>query len=150
METKQGKKHNKTNPILWFLFAIIIPLTLAISLTLFILNLSGVDVTGWTKDKLSQVPVVSVFVTNSETQEFENKIERTESKVEQKSSEIETLTQTKEELEAQITKLEDKISKMESEQRNDLTASVDVEEQENRDKQTYKNMASSFKKMDQK
>src|SRR5690625_568633 len=139
---------NKTNPVLWFLFAIVIPLTLVVSLTLFILSLSGVDVTGWTKDKLSHVPVISSFVTTTEEQDLEEKVEKSESKAAEQTSEIETLNQTIDDLEGQIKQLEDEILKLENKEKNDLTAIENVEAEEEQRKQKYKNKAASFKKMD--
>jgi|SRR5690625_2342106 len=139
---------SKSNPVLWFLFAIVIPLTLVVSLTLFILNLSGVDVTGWTKDKLSHVPVISSFVTTTEEQHLEEKVEKSESKVAEQTSEIETLNLTIDDLEGQIKQLEDEILRLENKETNDLAFIEDAEAEEEQSKQKHKNMAASFKKMD--
>src|SRR5699024_9695767 len=105
---------SKSNPVLWFLFASVIPLTLVVSLRLFILNLSGVDVTGWTKDKLSDAPIISAIVTKTEEKQTEEKVEKSESKVVEKSSEMETSILTIAALEGQIKQLEDEFLRLEN------------------------------------
>lgn len=55
---KQLKKEKKMNPVLWSLFAIIIPLFVLLAIVFVILSVSGVNMTDWAKEKGNQVPEI--------------------------------------------------------------------------------------------
>ncbi|HLQ98145.1 MAG TPA: hypothetical protein VK135_05590, partial [Candidatus Dormibacteraeota bacterium] len=61
-----SNKQKKTNPILWFLFAIVIPVIIALILTFIILMATGTDISGWAKNTGSKIPVISSFITTEE------------------------------------------------------------------------------------
>ena len=68
-ENQTNKK--KTNPVLWVLFAIIIPLIIVIILIGVVLGVAGFNVIDWAKEKGSDIPVVSSFVSTEEDTNIE-------------------------------------------------------------------------------
>src|SRR5690625_5512256 len=65
-ECMRNLNKKSVNPFLWFIFAIVIPVIIIISLTVLVLAIAGFDVSGWTKDKASNIPIVSSFITTEE------------------------------------------------------------------------------------
>lgn len=62
-------EEKKKNPILWFVFAIIIPFILALVIVTVGLSFAGINVGGWVKDKAGNIPIVSsVIKTDNEKQ----------------------------------------------------------------------------------
>lgn len=97
---EENKK--KTNPILWTLFAIVIPLMIVSVIAVFVLSLVGVDVTGWMKEKGSNIPVVSSLVTTDEEKDLQRQLEQANETIESQAEEIEALNQEIEHLEGII------------------------------------------------
>lgn len=148
---KQFKDNNKkTNPILWFIFAIIIPLIIAITVTIFILILTGVDVKGWVKETASKVPVVSTFIKTDEEILQEEKSEKADGKILEQQEEIAILNKEVTDLKVTIEGLEQDIIKAKNAQK----VEGDTVEQQGADQDkantSLKAMASSFKKMNKK
>lgn len=102
---KNEKK--KINPVRW-LFAVIIPLLIVIVIIVVLLHFSGYSVVDWTKEKASELPVISNFVTSPE----EDALEEENSRL---LEELETQTEELEQMEAYIADLETTIDQMEEE-----------------------------------
>ena len=130
----------KMNPLLWFLFAIVIPVIIAITLTIIVFAVAGVDVVDWAKKTGNNIPVLSsIITTDDEARELE-KEDNVQVSIETKDTEIEQLNQEKLSLEGTIEKLEQKITKLERD--------LDVANQQPEDtKNTVKQISSSFTKM---
>jgi len=114
-------KENKMNPIIWFLFAIVIPVIVALSLLVIILLVSGLDVGGWAKQTGKNIPVISTLVPGDDaTNDMEALKEKSEAELASKEKEIHSLTgeikslkQTLEELEQDNKKMEHQLQKEE-------------------------------------
>ncbi|WP_026906121.1 MotE family protein [Paucisalibacillus globulus] len=134
------EEKEKMNPFLWFLFAIVIPVIIAITLTIIVFAVAGVDVVDWAKKTGNNIPVLSsVITTDDEARELE-KEDNVQVSIETKDTEIEQLNQEKLSLEGTIEKLEQKITKLERD--------LDVANQQPEDtKNTVKQISSSFTKM---
>jgi flagellar protein FlbB len=130
----------KMNPFLWFLFAIVIPVIIAITLTIIVFAVAGVDVVGWAKNTGNNIPVLSsIITTDDEARELE-KEKNVQARIETKDTEIEQLNQEKLSLEGTIEELEQKITKLERD--------LDVANQQPEDtNKTVKQISSSFTKM---
>lgn len=144
---KNNPKKKKMNPILWFIFAIILPLMIVSVIAVFILSIAGIDVLDWAKKKGSTVPVVSTFIKSDEEEDLILQLERAEETIEKQKEEIEdlnleieSLQSIKEQKEQDIVKLEKKLKS-----EGDHTDPTSVREPANSVKQT----AASFRKMDQ-
>src|SRR5699024_12438988 len=112
-QIKNEKK--KMNPVLWLLFAVIIPVMVVLSLLLIILNVAGVDVTGWAKDKASHVPVLSGFVSqDEESAAEEEEIGQLQERIAQKDAEIEQLNEEIRDMETTIERQRQDIIKLEN------------------------------------
>lgn len=144
---KNTKK--KMNPILWFLFAIVIPLVVAGTLTVVILTFTGVDVLGWAKDKGSNIPVVSSFIKTDEEVEAEEQQEKLESTITKQKEEITSLEESVNNLESAIDQFELDIIKLENKESSEVNASEENEEKVEA-VDTVKTLSASFKKMNKK
>ena len=140
---EENKK--KTNPILWILFAIVIPLMVVSVIAVFVLSLVGVDVTGWMKEKGSNIPVVSSLVTTDEEKDLQRQLEQANETIESQAEEIEALNQEIEHLEGIIEDLELEMERIEN--RNESEESL-LEDSDLTDEEEIKRVASSFRKMD--
>lgn len=140
---EENKK--KTNPILWILFAIVIPLMVVSVIAVFVLSLVGVDVTGWMKEKGSNIPVVSSLVTTDEEKDLQRQLEQANETIESQAEEIEALNQEIEHLEGIIEDLELDMERIEN--RNESEESL-LEDTDLTDEEEMKRVASSFRKMD--
>lgn len=140
---EENKK--KTNPILWTLFAIVIPLMIVSVIAVFVLSLVGVDVTGWMKEKGSNIPVVSSLVTTDEEKDLQRQLEQANETIESQAEEIEALNQEIEHLEGIIEDLELDMERIEN--RNESEESL-LEDSDLTNEEEMKRVASSFRKMD--
>jgi len=142
-QMKNEKK--KMNPFLWFIFAIIIPAAIVISLLLIILNVAGVDVSGWAKDRASSVPVLSSFIPENDELTIEENTEEKQEIIEEKDADIERLQGEIRDLESTIDRLNQDILRLEN--RNEPTNGQENEEEQASD--TISSVSGSFKDMDQ-
>ncbi|WP_188454387.1 MotE family protein [Virgibacillus oceani] len=148
---KQNKqKKEKANPILWFFFAIVIPIVVAITLTVIIFSVAGVNVMDWVKKTGNNIPVISSVVTTDEEKDAKRSEANMQEAIDNKDAKIEQLTQNVTDLEATIDRLEQDIAKLEN--NSDPTIS---EESSNEKTVTgdaaanpVKTIASSYKEMD--
>ncbi|MFA1820673.1 MotE family protein [Virgibacillus oceani] len=139
---KNEKK--KMNPLLWFLFAVIIPVGIVISILFIILNVAGVDVSGWAKDRVSSVPVLSKLVSEEETMTVEEDAQQTQARVAEKDAEIDQLQEEIRGLETTIENLNQDIVRLEN--RNEQNNESTNEEEQASDPMS--SMSGTFKDMD--
>lgn len=145
-DTKQTEK-KKMNPILWFLFAIVIPVSIVLVIIFVILSLAGFNVLDWTREKGSELPVVSNFVSSPEEVATEEEISRLEEELEMKDEKIEQLELTIDELEDEIVHLEQEISSQEEIIANFEAEETDEEDGEETDNDSLSEMAKTFEEM---
>lgn len=142
-----NQQNKKTNPILWFLFAIVIPAIVMLVLVYTVLIFAGIDVNNWLKNTGKKVPVISSFITTEEElafAELEEKYttlkEQHESETQSATTELESYQETIEQLEDEIDQLEAKLSF--NEENATEEASLTTSETE-----TVKKLSASFKTM---
>lgn len=145
-----SSKQNKINPILWFLFAIVIPVIIAISLTIVVLSAAGVNVVGWMKGTASNLPVVSSFVKTDEEIEEEKLEKKLRTTISNQEDEIEQLTETIESLELTIEQLEQEIVKLENRNQSEEQLLEENDEDVQTKEDIIKKLSASFKKMKKK
>lgn len=109
---KQQKK--KSNPFLWFIFAIIIPLFVTLILIYTILLLAGVDVNNWLKNTGKKIPIVSSMITTEEELEFEEIEKKYNDLKEKHDDEINSYTTDIENYEETINRLENEVAELEA------------------------------------
>lgn len=143
MENMEKKSGTKPNPILWFVFILVIPTIVATTLAIIILGVAGIDVVSWAKDKASQVPVVSTWIEEDEEKKLEEQNEKAEAKIVKQNEEISQLKQEITDLEGTIDQLNQEILKLES--KSESTTINDESEKEDVD--SIKKMSASFKEM---
>ncbi|OZU90318.1 hypothetical protein CIL03_04005 [Virgibacillus indicus] len=134
----------KMNPILWFLFAIVIPVAVALTLTVIIFAVAGVNVIDWAKEKGNNIPVISSLITTPDENKEEQQKERVQETAENKDAEIEQLQQETNDLQATIETLEQEIEKLE----NRNTSRNEAEGDEAEEPSPLKTISDSFKDMD--
>ncbi|MBS3680048.1 hypothetical protein KGF86_07465 [Ornithinibacillus massiliensis] len=140
-EQKVVKEKEKMNPILWFLFAIVIPVIIAITLTAIVLSLAGVNVIDWAKNTGSNIPVVSSLIPTDDEVAEKKEEENYQATIAAKDEKIEQLNQEKTALESSIEQLELTITKLQR----DLEAAKQTTEEDS--SKSIKQMSSSFKEM---
>src|SRR5690625_4988926 len=112
MAKDMSNKQKKTNPVLWFLFAIVLPIIIAFILTLINLTDEGADVSSRPKQTVSKIPVISSIITTEEEKGYKIEIEKAERKI--SDQQIETLTNEINNLESIIEQLKQDIVKIEN------------------------------------
>lgn len=150
MAKDMSNKQKKTNPVLWFLFAIVLPIIIAFILTLIILTAAGADVSGWAKQTGSKIPVISSFITTEEEKGYKIEIEKAERKISDQQIEIETLTNEINNLESIIEQLKQDIVKIENKTSNDEKMNEENNSVLEQQKSQLKDLSASFKKMNKK
>ncbi|MEN2766447.1 MotE family protein [Ornithinibacillus xuwenensis] len=137
------EEKEKMNPFLWFLFAIVIPIIIAITLTVIVFAVAGVNVVDWAKNTGNNIPVLSSIITTDEEARETQKEEDIQGRLDAKDAEIEQLTADNTNLESTIEQLEQEIVKLER----DLNASSNVEDTTDETQETVKQISSSFSEM---
>ncbi|WP_099158099.1 MotE family protein [Virgibacillus ndiopensis] len=148
---KQNKqKREKSNPILWFIFAIVIPIIVAITLTVIIFSVAGVNVMDWVKKTGNDIPVISSIVTTDEEKDIERSEAKMQETLKNKDAKINKLTQNVDDLESTIDQLEQKIAKLENSNTEQSTSEETSSEagDDNSNTNPVKTIASSYKEMD--
>ncbi|RKQ37486.1 MotE family protein [Oceanobacillus halophilus] len=143
MTEKIKDRKKKSNPFLWFLFAIAIPMAIVVSLVMIILNVAGFDIVDWAAQKGKNIPVVANVLTDEgETVEVEDMERRLQETIETKNMEIDQLSQNVSELESVIRDLEQEILVLEQ---NEQSAS---EEESTEQHDLAKTIAKTYEEMD--
>lgn len=140
---KLGEEKKKLNPFLQILFAVILPLLVATILAIAVLMFLGVDVTGWTEEKLAKTPIISSFVKTADEKELTEKLEQAQETIKSQDELIEDLEAQIELLEAEIDDLEIDLAKLENETDESELEALQLEEDLD-----IKKLANSFRKMD--
>lgn len=144
MAKNKLEKKKKMNPVILFIFAIILPLLITLVIVLVALSFFDIDAIGWAKDKGSTMPVVSSFIKSEEEEELTLQIEKADTTIEKQKQEIEKLNLEINSLESIQQQQEQDIVKLE----NKLEETTDTETGELQAKDHVKQTAASFRKMD--
>ncbi|MFD1360340.1 MotE family protein [Lentibacillus salinarum] len=145
MAQKTEHEKKKINPLLWFLFAIVIPAIVAITLVVIILMITGVDVVGWAKEKGNDIPVLAEVVTNDEEKNSQRTEDKWRETIAGKDEEIASLNQEVSALESTNKQMEQEIAKLENEQD---SVEEDGDNDEASEQESIADIASSFSDMD--
>lgn len=170
MANHDQEEKTKMNPILWFFFAIVIPIIVAITITFIVLTIAGVDASGWMKDKAAKLPLVSSLVSDSDKKEnaaneksdlqIQESLDAKNKQIDDLKAQISELEGTVDDLEQQVVKEKNKQKSAENAQDEQNTSASaggqtpSASGQSNNQAQTQgkttpvKKMASSFRKMD--
>ena len=144
---KVKNNRERRNPLVWLLFAIVIPLMIVFVLLFFVLQIAGVNPGGWMKDTLSNTPAVSKLGISSEDKDANKKAERANKVIEDQKEEINDLTREIESLEDINAQLEMDIKKLENRTSSKTDSNTPDEKKDSKDDEV-KDVASSFQKMD--
>ncbi|WP_190279413.1 MotE family protein [Ornithinibacillus gellani] len=146
MAGKMNSKHKKrSNPILWVVFAIVIPIMIVIALIIAALSFAGFEVMDWLKDKGRNIPVVSKMIPDEEAgPSLELVIEDLETDIAVKNADLKLIEKENEDLHGTITQLEEKVKHLEAKvAASDLPEGTATEE-----KDMLKELAASFRTME--
>ncbi|WP_249869783.1 MotE family protein [Oceanobacillus saliphilus] len=116
MKENTKDQSKKMNPILWFLFAIVIPLIIVVILAVIIMGVAGFNVMDWAKDKGNTIPIISDMVTTDDEKAAERDEQQVKAALDSKDNEIIELNRNISDLEATIQLLEQEILKLENSQ----------------------------------
>lgn len=143
----KSKEKNKMNPFIKILFMIVLPLLVAGTLAIFVLSFVGIDVIGWSKEKLQNVPVVSSIIKTDEEKDLERKLQTANETISSQREEIDNLKQEVENLQSQLEDYELEITKIENEQQTEEALASESSDEVNISEE-IKQVANSFQKMD--
>lgn len=144
MAKEKAKKDKKMNLFFRLLFAVILPLLVVVMLALFVLSFIGIDVLGWTEEKLTTAPIISSFVKTEDEKALTDKLDKANETIQSQTEQITRLESEIDQFEAQIEQLELDRLRIENE-RESAANLVDEDLEEDVD---IKKLASSFKNMD--
>lgn len=120
-DMENTKKSKKLNPILLFLFAVVIPLFAVLTLTVIILALAGVNVSDWAAEKASNIPIVSNVVKTKDEKIVADRLKSSTETVEKQKKELSKLTEevtslklARDELESLLQKQNAKMEQLEN------------------------------------
>src|SRR5690625_785039 len=147
MGSHMNNQPNKMNPVLWFLFAIVLPIIIAGTLTFIVLSAAGLNVMGWMKETGSNIPVVSSFIKSDEEIKNEKILEELNETITKQKGEIDQLSRTINDLEYTIEQLEHENLKLENTLKN-VEDEIDHQEIENTNNESdmLKKLTASFRK----
>lgn len=149
---KKPKNQNKTksNPILWFLFVIVVPLIVALTIITVIFTVAGFNVIDWAKNTGNNIPVLSSVISTDEEdnkqqteQTFKDKLTKKDKKIDELKKNVTNLEETVEQLEQEIAKQEN--AEPTTEMKEEETEKDSVEEKKN---SQLLSMTASFEQMD--
>lgn len=143
-------ENQKASPILWFLFAIVIPIIVALTLTVIMLSVAGVNVADLAKNAGSHIPGVSSLITTDEKKQAEQKEGNAKDVIKQKDEKIDELERNVADLETTVEDLELEAEKDENSTSDKLQDDMDkdTDEKENGKQQdSTTSIAASFKDM---
>ncbi|MCD5322685.1 MULTISPECIES: MotE family protein [Pontibacillus] len=131
----------KSSKFQWFVFVILIPLILAITVALIIMTVAGVNIFEKTKQFTNDIPVISTMV-NQETEENQgDQTVELEATIEDQNAQLE-------ELQSQLTVKDQKINELNNEIEK-LTNQLNDKNMSDKNKEeVLSNLSSSFKNMD--
>ncbi len=148
MTSKKQTEKKKMNPILWFLFAIVIPLIIVLVIIGVILSFSGFNIVDWVKKTGSNTPVISHLVTSQEEDQLADELERLNQELHSKNEELDQLNILNTNLEATIEELENELSKQEATiSRYESENHVEGDSKENESEVSLKNISKTFEEM---
>ncbi len=140
-------KEKKTNPIIWIIFGVLVPMIVAAVIAVVIMSIAGVNVGEWVKQTSSNLPIISSLIKTDEDKSIEELEEKLAQMIEKKDREIAELEATIDEQVYQIDQLSEEVLVAEQQ----LLAhehNEEVEhEQEKQPQNTIKEMAASYQKM---
>lgn len=142
-----NQQNKKTNPILWFLFAIVIPLIVMIILVYTVLLLAGVNVNDWLKNTGKKIPVVSSMITTEEEKSYAELEEKYYALQDDHQSTKNTLQSEIETYKETIEKLEDEISELEAQLSFNEARENEEEPLTSSETEMIKKLSASFKSM---
>lgn len=148
--TKDQLDEKKSNPIMWFFFAILIPVIVAIIITIVILSIAGIDVGAWAKETGSKIPGISTFVQTDEEKDMQKLEEEHSQEIQEKDKQILDLEDVVNEHVHTIEKITDDALKLEQQLQSNETGKDRNEEKASDDNKQIKEMAASYRKMSSK
>lgn len=146
MRNQMKNKTEKTNPLIWFIFAIIIPIIVAGTLAIIIFSIAGFDTLGFMKSIGNKTPVISSIISSDEDKTKKKEELNTEGIIDKENENemIQQLQEENEKLQARVKELEKENLKIEKTQES-LENKEDKKEPENTEVQQF---VGSFKDME--
>lgn len=144
--TKQGiNKKEKSNPLVWIILFIFIPLIIIIVLVIGILFMADGDVIGWAKKQGSNIPVISNFINSDEDIQLEDKLLKAEQMIVAQGEEVEVLENENKQLEEELERL-----KIENKKYEKAIEDMPINIEDLDELSEYEDAAASFRKMEPK
>lgn len=145
----KNQTKTKSNPILWFLFAIVVPLIVAITIIIIIFTVAGFNVIDWAKNTGNNIPVISSVVRTDKEQSIQRTEETYKDQIAKKDEEIDGLETNVADLETTVDQLKQEIAKYENAEKSNVDKEKSDEEPQKKETDNkLKSLTASFEAMD--
>lgn len=127
-------EEKKKNPILWLIFAVIIPVILALVIITVGLSFAGINVGGWVKDKASNIPIVSSVMKTDGEKQLELELANRNEEIDELYDRIEDYRREIDSMESIIDDLEIDLEKARNSEKSDKELSSTDKSEDKKDK----------------
>ncbi len=150
MANKMKHDQEKGSKLQWFFFVLVVPALFALTLTVVVLTIMGVNVVEKAESYANQIPGLSTFVSTADESQNTRQTEQFETVIAEHNEKIDQLQQQVEDKQLTIDELHQQIEQLETDLESALAAS---DEQQTEDSSAgsdpMKEMAVSFEEMDE-
>ncbi|WP_188205807.1 MotE family protein [Alkalibacillus aidingensis] len=141
MANKVKQAERKTNRLQWFLYVIVIPVVFAVTITLVVATIAGVNLFQVAQEYGSKAPIISTFIDDPEEEQLMEDLASHEATIQDQDTTISNLESQLTSKDQEIDELNDQIQTLENELEQAEEARVSREESTSR-------LARSFTEMD--
>lgn len=150
-KNKKDQTKTKSNPILWFLFAIVVPLVVAVTIIIIIFTVAGFNVIDWAKNTGNNIPVISSVVATDKEKSNQRTEETNKDTIAKKDEKIDELEANVTDLESTVDQLKQDIIKFKNANETITNKQESDEKSAKKDKNSQlTSMTASFEEMDPK
>ncbi|UOR12724.1 MotE family protein [Halobacillus amylolyticus] len=150
MAKKVNREQVKGSKLQWFFLVVVVPALFALTLTLVVLTIMGVNVFDKAEDYANQIPGLSSLVSTSEEKQSTRQTAQLEAVIAEHNTEIDQLQQQVNDKQMTIEELNQQIEQLEADLDAELNVSSEQPEEElSSETNMVKEMAVSFEEMDE-
>ncbi|RYG73872.1 hypothetical protein EU245_04775 [Lentibacillus lipolyticus] len=148
MEKNNNSQKKKMNPVLGFLFAIVLPVVGVAVIAAVVFTVAGADVTGWAKQTGSSIPVISNFIDSDSERSEQRENEQLRDALAKKEEKVSTLNSRISNLESTMNEMKQEMERLENENEKRAKQLAEKEKARASHRESIQSISSSFTEMD--